>query len=772
MRFSNSTNLGIPEENVFYVGKHGDDANNGLSIDQAVLTFGQAETLAAAQSPGDSNRFAIVCLDSGIYTEDISCNGYVNIDAPNATLDGTITLADQVTIRFNRQLVADTEVGITKTSDGVNYIHINEVICDLTGSWISTSDGNLSLIWDFISMTTGTCFNTSGGTIGINGGIIYFQDDAVGFTGTGGGIIVGNFEGVGGSGLGTAFDGSDEVTMIINAGGSINCDTAIDISHADANINLSLNVIIAASTAYTMSAGLLNLVCNSIASGARTVTGGTENVTVANPMGTAGQIWTSSGTGVDPQWADITSTTLDIDVAIPGTVEVETKAVLQTDTGFGSWAAAGPYFDDTTLGSFTVLVGGTGYINGVPITWSGSQTVTGMTAGNTYYIYIDNTGTLQKTDTRTDALFQDNIVLFECMRDSTSPTNIQVTEKENHPYQFPVAPSNFLHATAGTVIENINLGANITLNGTAAIQINGTDYLNDHGLRTTIPDSGGAAISWRFYYTNASGKWARYTTATTFPAYWNNAGTSTALTGTRRCIFNLYVGKDSLNSTAPIYFALLDTIDYSGLAAATAAMNAGTYVKATGELAGLEVAQLGQVIYGKNDDTIQLVNVNKTTIRSVSTSGGATAANLITVTTTNFDGVLSPTDTNVQIALETIDEYRGGLYTVTATTNATMVVNRRYIIKNTVPSNLTTLTLPATAILGDTIAVLGYTSGGWRISQNANQKIYFGTASTTTGATGYLASSNTNDTVRIECVTAGASTEWIVTSSVGDITYA
>ena len=40
------------------------------------------------------------------------------------------------------------------------------------------------------------------------------------------------------------------------------------------------------------------------------------------------------------------------------------------------------------------------------------------------------------------------------------------------------------------------------------------------------------------------------------------------------------------------------------------------------------------------------------------------------------------------------------------------------------------------------------------------------------GITGYLASTLAKDNVRITCVTAGASAEWVVASSIGNITYA
>jgi len=143
-----------------------------------------------------------------------------------------------------------------------------------------------------------------------------------------------------------------------------------------------------------------------------------------------------------------TSNTVSVTQA-SGAISIETLEVLQTDTGFASWTGAGAYYDDTTLGEFTVSRGGTGYIKGVLVTWTGPQTVTGLTAGNCYHIYIDDTGTIGKASTRTDALFSDYICLFECLRDSNLPTNNQITVKENHPYNFPVNTSNYLHNTVG-----------------------------------------------------------------------------------------------------------------------------------------------------------------------------------------------------------------------------------------------------------------------------------------------------------------------------------
>ena len=89
-----------------------------------------------------------------------------------------------------------------------------------------------------------------------------------------------------------------------------------------------------------------------------------------------------------------------------------------------------------------------------------------------------------------------------------------------------------------------------------------------------------------------------------------------------------------------------------------------------------------------------------------------------------------------------------------------------------VPTNvgLTTFTLPAAAVLGTIIAVMGESAAGWKIAQRAGQNIQYGNTSTTVGVTGYLASSNAFDVVYIVCRVAD--TTWSVTSSVGVLNVA
>ena len=81
-----------------------------------------------------------------------------------------------------------------------------------------------------------------------------------------------------------------------------------------------------------------------------------------------------------------------------------------------------------------------------------------------------------------------------------------------------------------------------------------------------------------------------------------------------------------------------------------------------------------------------------------------------------------------------------------------------------------TLIAAASAGIGTTLRVTGMnTALGWAIAQNASQQIFFGSASTTAGITGSLASTAIRDSVELVCITADG-LFWNVLSSVGNIT--
>lgn len=101
--------------------------------------------------------------------------------------------------------------------------------------------------------------------------------------------------------------------------------------------------------------------------------------------------------------------------------------------------------------------------------------------------------------------------------------------------------------------------------------------------------------------------------------------------------------------------------------------------------------------------------------------------------------------------------------TVTGTTQA-MSASNGYVANN---ASLVTLTLPATASVGDTFIIVGLGAGGYRIAQRASQLIRFGSAVTTTGTGGSLSSTNQYDTIRIVCIVANTTFSVVDSVSAG-----
>lgn len=79
-------------------------------------------------------------------------------------------------------------------------------------------------------------------------------------------------------------------------------------------------------------------------------------------------------------------------------------------------------------------------------------------------------------------------------------------------------------------------------------------------------------------------------------------------------------------------------------------------------------------------------------------------------------------------------------------------VNKGYIANN---ASLVTVTLPATAAIGDVIKVQGAGAGGWLIAQNASQTIIANASTASTvGAGGSVASADRYDSIELVCIIA------------------
>lgn len=86
-------------------------------------------------------------------------------------------------------------------------------------------------------------------------------------------------------------------------------------------------------------------------------------------------------------------------------------------------------------------------------------------------------------------------------------------------------------------------------------------------------------------------------------------------------------------------------------------------------------------------------------------------------------------------------------------------------------AGLVTLTLPVTAAKFTAISVMGNSlATSWKIAQGGGQQIFFASQSTTSDATGFLASNGAFQVVTIVCTVANNT--WVVHNSVGNITVA
>jgi hypothetical protein len=102
----------------------------------------------------------------------------------------------------------------------------------------------------------------------------------------------------------------------------------------------------------------------------------------------------------------------------------------------------------------------------------------------------------------------------------------------------------------------------------------------------------------------------------------------------------------------------------------------------------------------------------------------------------------------------------GGLTKNEITTSQTAAVNNLYCTNNVSPI---TLTLPATAVFGDEIAICGKGAGGWKLQAQAGQTIH--SAHGATVVAGYVQSGVYLSGITVMCITAN--TDWKIIWSDG-----
>lgn len=108
-----------PHSQVLFVGKHGNDANDGKHTDRPFLTFSAAIAAASADTPSASNRYVIVCQDAGIYDETPALASYISLHAPDATIS-RLWLYDQCYVTIGR--IVATAAAVWGIGSGTAYL--------------------------------------------------------------------------------------------------------------------------------------------------------------------------------------------------------------------------------------------------------------------------------------------------------------------------------------------------------------------------------------------------------------------------------------------------------------------------------------------------------------------------------------------------------------------------------------------------------------------------------------------------------------------------
>jgi len=433
---------------------------------------------------------------------------------------------------------------------------------------------------------------------------------------------------------------------------------------------------------------------------------------------------------------DLTLTGLTGNIITNTSVKTSLQAlddsVTQTNnSGHNQWTSGAPYWSNTGS-TFTLLATGNGYINGKLISWTQPQSVT-ISSNTTQLVYINGSGTLStlsQSGIPTVTSYQGKIPLFTVLYDGT----VMVVCKEDHDYNISTQFVGYIHTNIGSIVQGS--GGNLTqiTTGTGGVatdrevMIVGAATISDSENSTTLPDSGGAAITIQWFYTNASGKWIQYANQQQVPIVYNNAGTITALSGTQRSVATIYAGKDNENTSTPIYIGVIDVNHYTSAGSARTAITNGTVAQVTNELQALQLAKLGAIIYTHAGSTyIDEVDISKSALNSFSSSGASGSAALTTVSTGTFTNFFTVADTTVQTALNDLDA--GIVSTNTAST----------IVKRDGSGNFSAGTITA-ALTGNaataTALQTARTIGGISFNGTANIPIN-NTDDTTTNATFY-----------------------------------
>ena len=141
-------------DQIFWVSGNGSDTlNNGEDDNKPFATLNKGLTEARLLTPAAGNEFAIVCLEGGDFTEDLTIDSYCHLYAPNATINGQITVEANASILLKNQIYSGTGVALTRSGGGTDQGHasVDFISCTSTGAAIENAGGNFEVNIDNLS---------------------------------------------------------------------------------------------------------------------------------------------------------------------------------------------------------------------------------------------------------------------------------------------------------------------------------------------------------------------------------------------------------------------------------------------------------------------------------------------------------------------------------------------------------------------------------------------------------------------------------------------
>lgn len=168
---------------VYYVGKHGSDSNDGRTDATAFLTFSHAINQAKLQGLSSGYRWSIVCQDGGTYTETVTTDDWINIYAPNATIEGHLYLHDNSSAVVGEVAYSSSApypgMAVAKSGVGTACAKIGTIRCSGTANGISSygtgifvADIGTIIVEDGSGVGQSQIFNYAGSDLYLNVGEI------------------------------------------------------------------------------------------------------------------------------------------------------------------------------------------------------------------------------------------------------------------------------------------------------------------------------------------------------------------------------------------------------------------------------------------------------------------------------------------------------------------------------------------------------------------------------------------------------------------------